>query len=567
MFTNHSVRLAFFAGILASLVATVASAQTQFTFRDAGDEAGLFPHVAKIAGHSVAWGDIDGDGWPDLYVATFGGHPYDSKPNQLFRNVRGKFQLDDQPQLRIFGRASGCVFADFDNDGDLDLYLSNHAMDGKAYGQPHYGAPNALFRNDGSGKFTDISAASGTCPPAFTARSATVLDYDGDGLLDLLVGECFVQGGEGRSKLFRNRGDLKFDDVSRAVGLPERIVGLGVAAADVNGDGWPDIFFAGRDALKLGKDRGNRLLVNDRQGHFREVPATHADFAWEYKDTLDDTACGIAFGDVNRDGLPDLVIGQHFDRPWFTGGVPVRLYLHRGISDGWPKYEEVTASAGLIPLPMKGPHVEIQDFDNDGWPDVYVGIIKFAGSNPYPVIFKNQGVAGPVPQFREDALAVNDFPTAEDRQSGDVGAFFTRMEKEGKIVYMAPGPSADFNRDGRLDLFLANWWVNSRSLLLQNETPSGHWLDVAMTAGKGVNRLGIGTVVRLYAAGQLGQPAGLIGTREISAGYGYASGQEAIAHFGLGKLDECDVALILPHGKGRLERRGVKADQRLIVEN
>lgn len=554
-----------FAGFVLLIAANGASAQTQFTFRDVGDEAGLYPHLTKIAGHSAAWGDVDGDGWPDLYVATFGGHPYDSKPNQLFRNVRGKFQLDEQPQLRIFGRASGSVFADLDNDGDLEFYLSNHAMDGKAYGQPHYGAPNALFRNDGGGKFTDISVSSGTCPPNFTARSATVLDYDGDGLLDILVGECYVQGGEGRSKLFRNRGDLRFDDVSRAAGLPERIVGIGVATGDANGDGWPDIFLAGRDALKLGKDRGNKLFINDKQGHFREVPATHADFTWEYKDTLDDTACGVTFGDVNRDGLPDILIGQHFDRPWFTGGVPVRLYLNRGVSDGWPRYEEVTAAVGLKGLPMKAPHVEIQDFDNDGWPDIQTTIVKFAGGRCYPVIFKNIGVQNGLPQFREDALAVNDFPTEADRKDGNVGAFFERMEKEGKIVYTAPGPSCDYDRDGRLDIFLGNWWVNSRSLLLKNETPSGHWLDVIVQGPSGVNRMGISSVLRVYEPGKLGEPAALITAREISASCGYTSAQEAVAHIGLGKLEQCDVEVILPYGKGRIERRAVKADQRLVV--
>lgn len=91
------------------LIGTTNFAEAQFVFRDVGDEAGLFPHVSKIAGHSAAWGDIDGDGWPDLYVSTFGGHPYDSKPNQLFRNVRGKFTLDEQPALRVLGRASGSV--------------------------------------------------------------------------------------------------------------------------------------------------------------------------------------------------------------------------------------------------------------------------------------------------------------------------------------------------------------------------------------------------------------------------------------------------------------------------
>src|SRR5207247_5514242 len=130
-----------------------------------------------------------------------------------------------------------------------------------------------------------------------------------------------------------------------------------------------------------------------------------------------------------------------------------------------------------------------------------------------------------VPRFREDALAVNDFPTAEDRKNGDVGSFFAQMEREQKIVYTAPGPSADFDRDGRLDLFLANWWVNSRSLLLRNETPGGNWLQVAVQGAAvpgssvpALNRNGIGAVVRVYPAGKMGQPAALLGAREISSG-------------------------------------------------
>src|SRR5207237_1211503 len=77
--------------------------QTQFTFRDVGDEVGLYPDVAGIAGHAAAWGDVDGDGWPDLYVGTFGGAPYGSKPALFFRNVKGKFKLDPQKHLRIEG--------------------------------------------------------------------------------------------------------------------------------------------------------------------------------------------------------------------------------------------------------------------------------------------------------------------------------------------------------------------------------------------------------------------------------------------------------------------------------
>jgi hypothetical protein len=532
-----------------------------FVFRDVTEEAGLWPHVGGIAGHGTGWGDVDGDGWAELFVGTFGAAPYGSKPHQFFRNHKGKFQLDEQKQLRIDGRASGAFFVDFDNDGDLDLYISHHAIDGKPYKQPHFSTPNFLFRNDGGGRFSDVSAASGACPTEFPARSAAALDYDGDGLVDLLVGECFFQGGKSRSRLYRNRGGLKFEDVSRAAGLPEKVTGFGVAAGDVNGDGWPDIFLAGRYG-------GNRLFLNDGRGRFTALPSTHGSFEWPYRDTGEDTPCGVCFGDVNRDGLLDIVVGQHYDRPWNKGGEPVRLYLNRGASAGdkLPRFEDVTDKVGLVPLFMKGPHVEVQDFDNDGWPDIYVSIVYFAAGKPHPVIFRNAGVKDGLPRFHAAALGSNDFPSAEDRQLADVTAFFNKMVREQRVVYMANGPSADFDRDGRLDLFLGNWWVSARSLLLRNETPAGNWLQVAVMGDKGVNRMGIGALVRVYQPGMLGKSSALVGQQEIAVGYGYGSGQEAIAHLGLGPLERCDVEVVLPHGKGRLMRPGVTANQRVILQ-
>jgi enediyne biosynthesis protein E4 len=549
--------LVLVATLVASCGPELCFSQTGFVFRDVGDEACLFPAAAGIAGHGVGWGDIDGDGWADLYVGTFGGDPpYGSKPNQLFRNVQGRFTLDEQPALRIVGRANGAVFVDLDNDGDLDLYATNHAIDYP--GQPHFQQPSTLFRNEGGGQFTDISASSGACPAGYAQRSVAAVDIDGDGLLDLLVGECFFQGGTSRSRLFRNLGNLAFADHTAVAGLPEQVTGFGVAAGDVNGDSWPDLFLAGRHL-------GNRLFINDGQGHVKEVPATHANFQWQFNDTADDTTCGVAMGDVNRDGLTDIVVGSHCDRPWWTGGVPIRLYMNRGTADGWPRFEDVTDRVGLTPLPMKSPHVEIQDFDNDGLPDVYTAIAKFAGGKTYPLIFRNQGLSEGLPRFFEDTLAVNDFPTEQDKQTADVGEFFARMEAEHKIVYTAPGPTCDYDRDGRLDMFMANWWVNSRSLLLRNETAAGNYLDVIVKDQPGVNRQGIGAVVRVYPAGKLGQPADLWCAKEIAVGYGYASGQEAIAHFGLGPQDRCDLEIILPHGKGRIERRDVAANQRLVV--
>src|SRR5262245_28928266 len=526
-----------------------------FVFRDVGDEAGLFPALTNIRGHGAGWGDVDGDGFIDLYVATFDNAGV--KPNMLLLNDgKGKFKLDDQEALRISTRGTGVVFADLDNDGDLDLYVGSMPQTKK---KPGDDAPLpvgcSLFRNEGKGKFTNISKDNGACPTGFGGRSVAVLDYDGDGLLDLLVGEDPIPGYNGSTtkstRLFRNKSNLQFEDVSRAVGLPEGVPGLGVAAADVNNDGWPDIFMASPSG-------GNILFLNDGKGKFTEWPGSRKVFAWEGSGG-DNMICGVCFGDVNRDGLLDIVLGQHYATPWLKP-VPVRLYLNRGIKDGVPSFEDVTERVGLKPLPMKAPHVELQDFDNDGWPDLYVSMVKFADGKPYPVIFKNLGVKDGLPRFREDALAVNDFPSDDDRAVKRTGDFFNKVIKDKKVIYMAPGPSGDYDNDGRLDLFLPNWWPESRSLLLHNETQGGGWLRVVVEGGKGVNRMGVGARVKVSAAGKL------LGCQEIATGYGYASGQPAVAHFGLGKEEKVDVEVTLPHGKGTLVRKDVTPNQRLVIK-
>lgn len=523
-----------------------------FVFNDVGDEAGLYPEIAGIQGHAAGWGDVDGDGLIDLYVGTF--HKEGGKANMFFRNDgQGKFRLDDQPQLQLSSRASGALFADLDNDGDLDLYVSSMP-------QPQKGlAGCTLFRNDGQGKFADVSKDNGACPSAFGGRSATVLDFDGDGLLDLLVGEDPLPRYNGSptksSRLFRNQGKLQFEDASQAAGLTAGTPGLGVAAGDLNNDGWPDFFLASSGG-------GNVLFLNDGSGKFRESPGSREFFAWQGSGG-DNMICGVSLADLNRDGLLDIVIGQHFETPW-KQPVSTRLYLHRGLKNGDPIFEDVTIVAGMTPLPLKGPHVEIQDFDNDGWPDIYVSLVKFAGGKPCPLIFKHLGIRDGAPRFREDVLALNDFPTAEDLAVKRTGAFFDKVVRDKKIIYMAPGPSGDFDNDGRLDLFLASWWPESRSLLLHNETSGGNWLQVQLHWDKG-NRMGIGAKLKIYPSGKLGDSSDLLGCRDMAAGFGYASAQPAIVHFGLGSLDSVDLEVILPHGKGTVTRKDVKANQKLTL--
>ncbi len=493
-------------------------------FADVTETAGLVEPLSGMMGHGAAWGDYDGDGRLDLFAGGFcdrsnaSYHPAQGPvASRLLRNGGGgRFERSAQPAAEFYARTSGAIFADMDNDGDLDLYVSNNArMRAGPKDEPQRSAQlrkSMLLRNDG-GAFAEVPPACGACPDdLISARNIGVFDYDGDGLLDLLlIEDLFIRGDKTpRSALLRNRGGLRFEHANRSTGLPDDIHGLGHAAADLNGDRRPDFFVA----------HSNRLFLSGPGEIYREAVELRDVFAWKPAGS-EDWPCGAAFGDLDADGDFDLVVTHH------ASPARVRLFLNEGVI----RFREATKEAGLDTLiPVKAPHVEIQDFDNDGRPDIYVSAAWIEDGKTIPLVYRNLG------RLRFE-------PPRPIRTP---------------MIYFPTGPTGDFDGDGRLDIFLVNSFPGRRSVLLRNETPGGRWIDVQVT-GRTFNRMGIGTQVRLVKDGKL------LGLQEIAIGCGYGGGHRAYAHLGLGRVDSMDVHAALPNGKD-VVLKGVAADRLLTIE-
>jgi len=510
------------------LMATAGVCMGALSFEQCSRRYGLDRPLTGIMSHAAACGDFDGDGDLDMYVGAFCDRPPETYVggagpvlNMMLVNDDGVFRPVDNPNLSFMARTSGAVFIDLDNDGDLDFYVSNNS---KSKGLR---VANRLFENVG-GRFRDISAGNPACI-MMGGRSVGVLDYDGDGLLDMLVAEDKWTGS--RTRLFRNLGNPTFADVSDAVGLPVDLPGLGVATVDFNEDGWPDIFVA----------QANRLLLSDGSGRYVEGDSS----VFQHEPVNDeDTPCGAACGDVNGDGWMDIVTVHH--------SQPARqhLYLNLGLTNGKPQFRDVTAEAGLAyefpswtsgKLHLKHAHVEMADFDNDGRVDIVVAATYKRDGDSQPFVCRNLGWSkrGDVPRL--------DVPPV-----GDADAYFSA------------GPVADFDRDGRMDMMLASWFGEIPSKLYINRSKCGHWLDVKVV-GCTMNHMGIGATVRVYRPGRLGDCDALIGYTQIGTGFGFCTGQEAIAHFGLGEATACDVEVTLPHSRGVIVKGNFTANQQLVM--
>jgi hypothetical protein len=513
--------------------------KTVIRFEDVTVPSGLDAPLDCMMGHAAAFGDVDADGFPDLFFGTFTnrppevyGCPEGARPDRLLRNAGdGTWVYAPEPAVEQHARSSGAVFADLDNDGALDLVVTRNPRGRDSrYDDGRETRSNAVYRNDG-GRFVEVTEQSNLAVPGMKARNVIPLDYDGDGRLDLLIIDDLT--GDIGSKLFHNEGDFRFRDRTGESGLPTDLGGLGAAVGDVNNDGWPDIFVAHED----------QLFVNDGSGRYEHAASLDAVFRWPGEKGSEDWRAGAAFGDVNRDGLLDLVVGHHYGSAR-KAPQSVRLYLNRS-TGGSVAFEDVTPQAGLDPIPVKAPHVEIQDMDNDGWPDIVVSVHAVQEGIATPLVFRNKG-GREVPSFETPPFSV-------------------LADGESNLGYWPAAPTVDFDRDGRLDVLGVEWFASRDSLLYRNVSRAGNYLQVAVRPAAGINAQGIGARVEIYEAGNLGDPGALVGRSEIATGYGYSSGQEAVTHFGLADRERVDLRIVLPHGGPAIERAGVAANQRLIL--
>jgi enediyne biosynthesis protein E4 len=524
-------------------------------FVDVAKEAGLTQpviygdpdnkdYILEAVGCGCAFLDYDNDGWMDIFVLSgtrMAGAPAGAT-NRLYKNNRdGTFtDVTEKAGLHDVGWASGVCVGDYNNDGFEDLFCTY-------YGQ------NKLYRNNGDGTFTDVTKAAGLLNDAPRwGAGCTFLDYNRDGHLDLFVSnylqfdqsripkpgansnctwkglpvECGPRGlPTGYHSLYKNNGDGTFTDVSEAAGISKlrESYGMTVVAADVDNDGWPDIFVACDSTPSL-------LLMNNHDGTFREEGVLRGVALSE--DGMEQAGMGIGVGDYNLDGNLDL-FKTHFADD--TNG----LYKN----DGKGNFDDVTL-AGKIGVET---HyicwgAGIVDLDNDGWPDLFM-----VTGTVYPQIEKKLAAY--------PALT----PRVVFRNLGN-GAFEELGEEAG------PGVSAkhssrgcafgDFDNDGDLDILIVN--LNEPPSLLRNDLRgSHHWLKIKLIGTKS-NRSAIGARV-LVRYGKKMQ------VQEVLSQSSFYSVNDTRLHFGLGLEKIADIEVRWPNGL-KESYKSVTADQLVTLK-
>jgi len=517
--------------------------------RDVTEETGItFTHTDGSSGQhyiveSVSSGlalfDYDGDGDVDIYFlngAALKGAKYNTVPkNELYRNEGDwKFiNVTDQAGVGDTGFGLGVAAGDYDNDGDLDIYVNNYG-------------PNVLYRNNGDGTFKDVTAQAGVANGHKVGAAAHFLDMDKDGDLDLFVANYLdftyenhlMRTSKGIGKyagpmdfppmpndLFRNNGDGTFTDVSIESGVAEhKGWGMGGVCADYDNDGDTDVYIA-NDVY------ANFLFENDGTGKFEEVGLITG-LAYDLHGD-DQGSMGIDCGDYDNDGLLDF---------YQTCYARELATLYKNLGDR--VFEDVTmvTGAGARTFAYVTWGTGLVDFDNDGDRDIFVACGHLEDNVE---LYDNTATS-----VAQNTLLMNTgngkFVDVSD-QSGDGMKIKLRSRAAG---------FDDLDNDGDVDVVI----LNSRrgpTILRNDSHNANHWIQVRLRGVK-TNRDGVGARVKVVAGD-------LVQIDEVHSGRSYQSHYGMRLHFGLGKRKRVDRIEVRWIGGGVDVFEDIAADQFLTL--
>ncbi len=535
--------------ITAWISIALAAANSAARFVDMTEEAGIrFRHhhggggekhlVETMAGGGGFW-DYDNDGDLDIYFLNGAPLPgYDGpRPleNALYRNDGGKFaEVTAEAGLLEPSYSLGSVAADYDNDGDLDLFITSFG-------------PNHLYRNNGDGTFTEVSERAGVGARVGLWASAAFLDIEGDGDLDLYVTNyteyslensvycgnktlglrtyCHPDNYQGAPDvLYRNEGDGTFEDVTAEAGVEmPGGRGLGVIATDYDEDGDPDIYVANDSEM-------NFLFKNLGGGRFEET-ALAAGVGFDEEGRAEGSM-GVDVADYDGDGKLDIFV---------TNYEAESNTLYRNLGDG--TFADTTYRAGLaLPsLSWVGFGTNFFDMDNDADQDLFVA----------------NGHIMDHPAFLSDTTT---YPQRKQLYQNKGGRFEDVSLRAGEVFerhQVGRGTAfGDWDDDGDVDILVLN--NDDVPNLLRNETDSGNHWTLLRLVGRSSNRDGIGAFVRLEAGGRAQ-------VDELRSGSSYLAQNDLRLHFGLGAAEEIEsVEIRWPSGRKETLSH-LPVDQLLLV--
>lgn len=517
------------------------TATTGITFRHTDGSSGRH-YIVETVSSGLATLDYDGDGLIDVYFpngAPLPGSKADPPPRHaLYKNLGGwRFKdVSEEARVACTGYGLGAVVGDYDDDGHPDLYVSNFG-------------PKVLYRNNGDGTFTDVTALAGVADGNKVGAGACFLDADGDGRLDLYVANYLkftyethtVHMRQGfpeyvsptlyppeQHALFRNLGDGTFADVSVESGIAKVPgLGMGMVAADYDNDGDTDLFVL-NDASR------NYFWKNDGTGHFHEVALSLGVAYNAYGDSLG--SMGTDCGDYDNDGWLD------FFQTTYQREMPVLFRNLRGAA-----FEDVTvkanAGAGSIPYVKWG--CGLVDFDNDGRRDLFLAcghLLDFIDHYDSTTSYH-------APNVVLHNLGDGAFANVSDR-CGD--GLAVKLSSRGAVF-------DDLDNDGDIDAVILNSRREPtvlRNMLIENGSKN-HWLQIQLRGVK-TNRDGVGARVRV-TAGDLVQVA------EVHSGRGYQGHFGSRLHFGLARHQHAQRIEVRWIGGGVDVVEHVAADQLLTI--